>query len=119
MKQVISYNIRYVPSIVINERNFWGSKTIANVYEAICSSIINKPEVCQDFGSFKLKNPEHHVVLGIIIGCILITAVIFIVCKYMMKRNISDNLESSNIGHKISTVVTSYMSLKDSPRTGN
>lgn len=110
------YNVKYIPSIIINGRYFYGSKTVANLYEAICASLIYKPDSCQKFGSFKLKETESHIVLIIIISCILVSLLIFIVCRYRMNKNISDNLESSNIGHKISTVVTSYMSLKDNPR---
>ena len=114
-----TYYIKYLPSLLINERVFLGNWTASNLFEAVCSSIIDKPDTCYDRGTFVRRKSLHEdtsalTTIGIIVSiCVIITAIIFCYCRYRIKQNISDNLESSNIGHKISTVVTSYMSLKD------
>jgi hypothetical protein len=43
---------------------------------------------------------------------------IFLYCKHKIQQNIYNNLDSSNFGHKINTVVTTYLALKD-PKQSN
>lgn len=114
-----TYYVKYIPSLLINDKVFYGNWNSSNLFEAVCSSIISKPDICyymffQQYDNSQIKS-KHYKILIVLIVCIVISIVIFLYCRYRIKKNISENLESSNIGHKISTVVTSYMSLKDTP----
>ncbi len=114
-----TYYVKYIPSLLINGKVFYGNWTKENLFEAICSSIVNKPESCLSNGiqNLQVKSSSNHKrLLIVVVLCLLISIIIFAYCRYKFKKNISENLESSNIGHKISTVVTSYMSLKDTAK---
>ena len=114
------YYIKYIPSILINGKIFWGNWTAENLLEAICSSLLKKPDVCFSYlglpgihTTLNTKTSTKAIILAIIIGSFIISLVIYIICKIQIQRNIDSNLDSSNFGHKINTVVTTYLALKD------
>lgn len=117
------YYVKYIPSILINGKVFWGNWTPDNLLEIICNSLLTKPDVCKSlngFTAYKSHKPKpkpslfkNKLVIGLIISCFVISLVIFIYCRYKIQQNITQNLDSSNFGHKISTVVTSYIALKE------
>lgn len=107
--------ISFLPSLMINNRNFWGSWTLENVFEAVCSAYQKKPQICYDEGYFKANNSISNLsVFLLILFVIGVNAVIFVLCRNFIKRRIVERIESTDINHKINTVVTSYLALRES-----
>ncbi len=107
--------ISFMPSLLINNRNFWGSWTLENVFEALCAAYQKKPQICYDEGYFKTTSSiSNFSVFLLIVFVIIVNAVIFILCRNFIKRRIVERIESTDINHKINTVVTSYLALRES-----
>lgn len=111
----ITYLQNLIPSITINGRNLMGNTWKgSNVFEAICAGFKKKPEACYDDGAFKRESKlTTFWVVTIIIIIIAVNVVIFIICKNYIKRKIVERIESTDINHKINTVVTSYLALRE------
>jgi hypothetical protein len=109
------YLVSFLPTILINGRNFWGSWRADNVFEAICAGFKKKPEVCYDEGAFKRDSSMGWFGISMIVILIIaVNAVVFYFCKNYIRRKIVERIESTDINHKINTVVTSYLALRDS-----
>lgn len=110
----VIYSIDYIPGIVINDRNFLGGWRADNVFEAICAGYKQKPEVCYIEGAF-IRPSKMGFLTGMIIVILIIAVnvVIFIMCKNYIRKKIVERIESTDINHKVSTVVTSYLALRD------
>lgn len=107
------YLLKYVPSILINGQQFWGQWSNDRLLEALCSGIKKKPEICYMEGGFvHSKSPFRLIVLilGIIFG---ISLIIFCICRKMIGKKIESSIAESELDHKVNTVVTSYLALKD------
>ncbi len=110
------HNLWLTPSLLINKRTFWGSWTGEYIFEAICASFKNKPEVCYDEGAFfkaKQTGLSFGIVIFLIILIIVFNLIIFLICRKFIKRKITDKIEQTDIDLKINTVVTSYLALKE------
>ena len=106
--------ISYLPSLLINNRNFWGSWTNENVFEALCSAYQKKPEICYDEGYFhKPTSLGGFSVFLLILLVVFVNVLIFMVCKNYIRNRITERIESTDINHKINTVVTSYLALRE------
>ena len=106
--------MKYIPSVLLNSKVFWGNWDRDNIMEAVCSGLINKPDICFRDNTLVKKDKKSSNLMWIIIAvCLIISVAIFVYCRYQIKKNIATNLDSSNFGHKISTVVTTYLALKD------
>jgi len=46
VNQKLAHMISFSPSLLINNRNFWGSWNLENVFEAVCSAYQKKPQIC-------------------------------------------------------------------------
>jgi len=118
------YYVKYIPSILINGKVFWGNWNADNLLEAICSSLVYKPHICFSYGGLpgihttlnKKSFFTSNMLILMVSGSFIISLVIFLVCKFQIQQNINNNLDSSNFGHKINTVVTSYLALKDTKK---
>jgi hypothetical protein len=107
--------ISFLPSLMVNNRNFWGSWTLENVFEAVCSAYQKKPQICYDEGYFrKSSSISNFSLFLLIVFVIAVNAVIFVLCRNFIKRRIVERIESTDINHKINTVVTSYLALRES-----
>lgn len=107
--------ISFSPSLMINSRNFWGSWTLENVFEAVCSAYQKKPQICYDEGYFKVSSSISNFSLFLLILFVIaVNVVIFVLCRNFIKRRIVERIESTDINHKINTVVTSYLALRES-----
>jgi hypothetical protein len=110
----ITYLLSYIPSITINGRTFWGSWRAENLFEALCAGFKKKPEVCFSEGAFtRHKRLGWFGLIIIILLIIAVNLVIFYFCKNYIRRKIVERIESTDINHKINTVVTSYLALRD------
>lgn len=105
--------IRYLPSILVNQRVFWGNWNGNNLYEAVCAGFAKKPSICYELGAFSKGPGIAFPIFVIVCLTVFISIVIFLICRKQMQININSNLDSSNFGHKINTVVTSYLSMND------
>ena len=116
-KEIIkSHKVRLIPTILINNRTFWGNWNGENVFEAICAGFRTKPQVCYDEGGFskEVNTGMSNTTLAIIIILVIsVNIVIFILCRKYIKKKISDKVEDTEINLKINTVVTSYLALKE------
>jgi len=112
------HNIFLIPSILINNRTFWGSWKGDNIFEALCAAYKTKPNVCYEEGAFtKDESSEGGLSSGlvalIIISFIVFNVVLFFICRKYIKRQIASKVEDQDINNKINSVVTSYLALKE------
>jgi hypothetical protein len=107
--------ISFLPAINVNNRNFWGSWTKDNIIEDICASFLKKPQICYDEGYFKNDDSGYSFKSMFMLYLVLMITnlIIFLICRKMIRRNIVERIESTDINHKINTVVTSYLALRD------
>ena len=111
-----NHNINLIPKLLINNRTFWGSWNGENIFEAICASFKNKPEVCYDEGAFEKENSpgmSMGIVILIIILVIVFNIIIFILCRRYIKGRISDKIKETDMTDRINTVVSNYLALKE------
>jgi hypothetical protein len=110
----VKYLLSFIPSITVNGRIFSGSWRAGNLFEAICAGFNKKPKVCYDEGAFKRPSKLSWFSIFMIISIIIIVnAVLFYFCKNYIRRKITERIESTDINHKINTVVTSYIALRE------
>jgi len=110
-----------LPSIMINKRlPYKGSLKGANVFEAICAGFLKKPQICYDESDFR-KPPNENTqsmswttIFFIIIIVLIINLLIYLLCRRYISKKIMERLETTDINHRINTVVTSYLALKES-----
>lgn len=106
-----TFKVSFIPAMIINGRNYYGSWTAENVFEAVCAGFLVKPDICHD------KEVKSTLGWGsvflIVFVVILINGVIFYFCRNLIKRKIVERIEGTDINHKINTVVTSYLALRD------
>lgn len=106
--------VSYLPAINVNNRNFWGSWTMDNIVEDICSAFLKKPEICYDEGYFNKPTTlsfKSYLMLYFVLA--IVNLLLFLICRYFIRRRIVERIESTDINHKINTVVTSYLALRD------
>jgi hypothetical protein len=106
--------ISFLPSVLINGRNFWGSLRADNIFEAICAGFKKKPDICYNEGAFTRSSSLGWFSITIIVILVIAAnAVIFYFCKKYIRSKIVERIDSTDINHKINTVVTSYLALRD------
>jgi hypothetical protein len=111
-------NVRLMPAIFINGKQFWGTYEKKAILEAICSGILKKPDICFKEGGFVLNNSIKvrtfwKIALLVVLLVIGISLIIFIACRKYMTQSVADKISDSDIDLKVNTVVTSYLALKD------
>ena len=107
--------IARVPSLTINGRLYDGSWRAEYVFDALCASLIKKPDVCfkeeiQREGGF--SGPAVFVIIMIVLT---INIILFILCKNLIKKKIMDRIDSIDINSRIDDEVNKYFALKDKP----
>ena len=107
--------ITRVPTLTINGRLFDGSWRADYVFDALCASLIKKPDACFKEGIEKEGGFSGPAVFIIIMVVLSINIILFILCKNLIKKKIMDRIESININSKIDDAVNTYFALKDSP----
>lgn len=109
------YLISRVPSITINGRLYVGSWRPEFVFDALCSGLIKKPEVCYVESKFQ-REAKGFSFIGtclIIFIVLFINIVLFIACKKYIETAVQNKINSQDINSKIDTVVNSYIALKE------
>ena len=107
-----NYIIR-VPSLLINGRLYDGSWRPENVFDALCASLIKKPNVCFTEGTQRegvFSTPSVFIIILIVFA---INIILFILCKNFIKKKIIDRIQSTDIDSRIDTVVNSYIALRE------
>ena len=107
--------ITRVPTLTINGRLYDGSWRADYVFDALCASLIKKPEACFKEGIQKEIGFSGPTVFIIIMIVLAINIILFILCKNLIKKKIMDRIESINIDSKIDDAVGTYFALKDKP----
>ena len=107
--------ITRVPTLTINGRLFDGSWRADYVFDALCASLIKKPDACFKEGIQKEGGFSGPAVFIIIMVVLSINIILFILCKNLIKKKIMDRIESININSKIDDAVNTYFALKDNP----
>ena len=104
------------PTITINDRVYLGSWKAENVFESLCASLIEKPEICYTEVIFdrNIKGVSFTSFLIIILVVLVINIIIFLLCKRAIKKAIQKRVDSSDIEQKIDNQVGSYLTLRDS-----
>lgn len=106
-----NFLVSFIPSLIINGRNYYGSWTAENVFEAVCAGFSKKPDICHEREASSSMGWGSVFIIVFIV--IFINAVIFYFCRNMIRRKIVERIEGTDINHKINTVVTSYLALRD------
>jgi len=108
------------PAIVINNRtSYRGTPTGSNVLESVCAGMLKKPDVCYEQSDFRRPNPEASKGMSwgtifLILSIILVANLaVYLVCRRYISKKIMERLETTDINHRINTVVTSYLALKE------
>ena len=107
--------ITRVPTLTINGRLYDGSWRAEYVFDALCASLIKKPDVCFKEGiqrEIGLSGPAVFIIIMIVLA---INVILFILCKNLIKKKIMDRIESIDINSKIDDAVNTYFALKDKP----
>jgi len=107
--------ITRVPTLTINGRLYDGSWRADYVFDALCSSLIKKPQACFKEGIQKEGGFSGPAVFIIIMVVLAINIILFILCKNLIKRKIMDRIESIDINSRIDDAVNTYFALKDKP----
>ncbi len=109
------YMMTFIPSIIVNNRTFHGNWRSENLFEALCAGYKKKPEVCYDEGAFSnsSKGLSWLSITMILILIVSVNVVIFYFCRNYIRKKIRERIESTDINHKINTVVTSYLALRE------
>ena len=102
-------------SLTINGRLYDGSWRAEYVFDALCASLIKKPEVCFKMGIQREEGLSGPIVFIIIIIVLAINIILFILCKNLIKKKIMDRIESIDINSRIDDAVNTYFALKDNP----
>ena len=107
--------ITRVPTLTINGRLYDGSWKAEYVFDALCASLIKKPDSCFKEGIQREGGFSGPIVFIIIMVVLAINIILFILCKNLIKRKIMDRIESININSRIDDAVNTYFALKDQP----
>ena len=107
--------ITRVPSLTINGRLYDGSWRADYVFDALCASLIKKPDVCFKIGIQREEALSGPIVFIIIMIVLAINIILFILCKNLIKKKIMDRIESIDINSRIDDAVNTYFALKDKP----
>ena len=107
--------ITRVPTLTINGRLYDGSWRADYIFDALCASLINKPDACFKEGIQKQEGFSGPAVFIIIMVVLAINIILFILCKNLIKNKIMDRIESIDINSRIDDAVNTYFALKDKP----
>ena len=107
--------ITRVPSLTINGRLYDGSWRADYVFDALCASMIKKPDACFKEGIQREIGFSGPAVFFIIVIVLAINIILFILCKNLIKKKIMDRIESIDINSRIDDAVNTYFALKDQP----
>lgn len=106
------YEVFMNPTLLINGRMYRGAMTGLNVLEAICSAYKDKPSVCFTEGVFTVENGiSFWSGLFIIILVLVINVAMFLICRKLINKKISENIEEVDVTHKINSLVTNYVAM--------
>ena len=107
--------ITRVPSLTINGRLYEGSWRAEYVFDALCASLIKKPEACFKEGIQRDVGFSGPTVFIIIMIVLAINVILFILCKNLIKKKIMDRIDNIDINSRIDDAVGTYFALKDKP----
>lgn len=106
--------ISRVPSLYINGRVFLGSWRADYIFEGLCAGLKKKPEICYSEGGFeKERKTSFFYMCLIVIIVIVVNVIIFCFCMKFIRQRIQERLDSTDINKKISTVVNSYLQMRE------
>lgn len=110
------YAISKVPSLTINGRLYMGIWRSDYIFDNLCSSLIQKPDECLNEVFFNRDIDGFSLITFILIILIILTAniILFIICKNLIRKNIQEKIEDSDINAKIDNVVGQYLALRNS-----
>jgi hypothetical protein len=79
---------------------------------------MKKPDICYEESDFRKPKSESSslswgTVLFIILLVLIVNLLIYILCRRYISKKIMERLETTDINHRINTVVTSYLALKE------
>jgi hypothetical protein len=83
----------------------------------VCAGFLKKPDICFDESDFR-RPPESSslswgMVFFIILIVLIVNLLIYLLCRRYISKKIMERLETTDINHRINTVVTSYLALKE------
>ena len=117
------YQIKFMPSILVNNKPVASSWTSLNVMEAICAGYNDRPYSCAEI-LYDFTHPENKIdeeensisisiyilMIGIVI---LLNGLIFLFCRFYLNRKIESKLEQVDMNGTINSVLSNYLKLKN------
>lgn len=117
------YQIKILPSILVNKKPIVSNFNAMNIMEAICSGFSEKPYYCNEImEEFKSngnnkesdgKSIGFNVYFILIVIAIGLNALIFLYCKCYLNTRIKNKLEEVDMNGTISSVMSNYLKLRN------
>ena len=102
--------INRIPSLTINGRLYTGAWKGDDIFDALCSSFIQKPSQCNAILS---SSYSFYKIGSIILLVLALNVIIYLICKKYLKGKIQEKVNSTDINKKISSFVNSFIAVKD------
>lgn len=110
------YEIKVFPTILVNNKTLYGAWSDKNLFEAVCSGFINKPNECNLFVNPKNNGKQTltmKTIISMILIIIIINAAIIWFCIRYIGRRLKTSVDNSEINGRINNVVSSYLALRE------
>jgi len=109
------FSISRVPSMIINGRLYMGNWKPDFIFDALCASLIKKPEACYLEGNSQreIKGFSVTSICMIIAFVLFINIFLFAACKKYITDSFNKKIMSTDINARIDTVVNSYIALRE------
>ena len=105
--------ISKAPIITVNGRLFTGSWNNEEMFESLCSALIEKPEACLNISYFEQSGFSLVSFLIFILLILVANICVFLICKSIIKKNIRDKVGEVNMDSEINSVVDTYLALRN------
>ena len=122
--QWIQYGTLFWPAVTINKVTMRGDITPENVLEDICANLKVKPQVCIDF--YKEENiqyiapeiPESKLSVELLVAIVVLLIVVNVCLILAYRRCVKKEMER-DMGFKVSSAVSEYISLTQNKNSTN
>ena len=105
--------ITKAPIITINERLFIGEWNDKEIFESLCSALIEKPKACLESGFYETSGFSFFSFFIFILLILLVNIGVFFICKSIIKKIIKEKVGEVNMDSEINSAVDNYFALKN------
>ena len=114
-----SYKVKFVPQVIINEKQINGRLSSENIFQNICGAFNEKPDYCGGSSNEKNKTTSSGFsvlqIIFVVIAIIIVNIFLFFCIKKYILDKLMDRINSDkiNLTSEINSVCNSYFSLRD------